>query len=525
MASLARGASLRAARAAFRSSVAPFLPRVPARAAASMGTVAMSCGNGDFGRLGHGVAGSGDAALGLSADRFRPMLGLPPDASVRAVSAGGAHTAVVTGDGRVWTCGLDDHAQLGRATTASAPSTTLAPVEGLPEHDPVVAVAAGHHHTLCATASGEVWAFGRNDRGQCGLGPDAPAVVESPAWVAALSPHHHHAEPHGGVRRLAAGPDRSFAVTRRGALFSWGANDEGALGHGGEGRTPPSSGAGGGFRGGGGFFGGSFSFFGGVFSRLVAGRGDESTPRLVRALADNPNARVVDVRCGLAHAACLDDRGVVRVWGGGRLGQLSVDDARADTPTEAAPELIGGDGGSPRVRLLALGGNFGVAARADGANGHGLVAWGANGNGELGLGEKRTHRARSGSGPRPVERFESGSSGSGSGAGVYGAGSRVARLAAGWRHAMAATEDGRLFAWGWGGSGGQHGDEAFSSGGQLGLGNGEGDFWAPARVPGFGPPASFSASGETVGRVVDVSCGFNHSVVIVDTGEGEGGGR
>ena len=189
------------------------------------------------------------------------------------------------------------------------------------------------------------------------------------------------------------------------------------------------------------------------------------------------------------------------------------------------PELIGGGrGGSPRVRLLALGGNFGVAARADGANGHGLVAWGANGNGELGLGEKRTHRARRGSGPRPVESFESGSSGrSERGRGLRG---RVAGRAP--RRRVAPRD---------GGDGGRAavrvgvGRERRAArgrgvqlGGQLGLGNGEGDFWAPARVPGFGPPASARASGETVGRVVDVSCGFNHSVVIVDTGEGEGGG-
>ena len=181
-----------------------------------MGTVAMSCGNGDFGRLGHGVAGSGDAALGLSADRFRPMLGLPPDASVRAVSAGGAHTAVVTGDGRVWTCGLGDHAQLGRATTASAPSTTLAPVEGLPEHDPVVAVAAGHHHTLCATASGEVWAFGRNDRGQCGLGPDAPAVVEGPGQPRAREEDLHAAGSSGaGAATFARSSRHPIALSTR----------------------------------------------------------------------------------------------------------------------------------------------------------------------------------------------------------------------------------------------------------------------------------------------------------------------
>jgi hypothetical protein len=40
-------------------------------------TYAMSCGNGDFGRLGHGGGGEGGAGAGLSSDVFRRVTGLP----------------------------------------------------------------------------------------------------------------------------------------------------------------------------------------------------------------------------------------------------------------------------------------------------------------------------------------------------------------------------------------------------------------------------------------------------------------
>jgi hypothetical protein len=40
-------------------------------------TFAMSCGNGDFGRLGHGGEGQGDAGLGLSSEAFRRVAGIP----------------------------------------------------------------------------------------------------------------------------------------------------------------------------------------------------------------------------------------------------------------------------------------------------------------------------------------------------------------------------------------------------------------------------------------------------------------
>lgn len=40
-------------------------------------TRVVSCGNGDFGRLGHGGDGRGSAGLGMSAETFQPMTGIP----------------------------------------------------------------------------------------------------------------------------------------------------------------------------------------------------------------------------------------------------------------------------------------------------------------------------------------------------------------------------------------------------------------------------------------------------------------
>lgn len=59
---------------------------------------------------------------------------------------------------------------------------------------------------------------------------------------------------------------------------------------------------------------------------------------------------------------------------------------------------------------------------------------------------------------------------------------------------------------------GTHYDDAFSTGGQLGLGN-DGDFWEPALVGSLGPR---SGSGGGTRRAVDISCGFNHTVVLVE---------
>lgn len=52
--------------------------------------------------------------------------------------------------------------------------------------DDVEQVAAGHHHTLLLTRSGDVWACGRNSRGQLGLGGKSSSFAATPQRVQAL---------------------------------------------------------------------------------------------------------------------------------------------------------------------------------------------------------------------------------------------------------------------------------------------------------------------------------------------------
>ena len=446
-------------------------------------TWAVSAGNGDHGRLGHGPSGSGDHALGLSSARFG-VVRLPVDAV--AASAGGAHTVLVGADGAVYTCGLNDFGQLGHSFGAATTSCAVPrKVEGLPEHDPVVAAAAGHFHTLCLTRGGEVWAFGRNDRAQCGLGAGAGPAAPTPRWLASLSPDAPGGDDRGPVAAVAAGPRHSIAVTANGAVFSWGADFEGCLGHGGH---EPSRSHGGDE---------SRSFWRSAADSLArfASRShrDASSPRLLRALAD-AGVKAVSPSCGDAHSLVLDADGTVHAFGQGRFNQLGVgaerDVAWLETPTPVAipPELLLGGG----VARASAGGNFNVAVTRDG----GLISWGANGNGECGGGAEDDGRRDS---PRAVRRPSDPRT---------NRPVSFASAAAGWRHAAATTRDGRLYAWGWGGSAGQHWEDAFTTGGQLGVGDGQVDFWEPTRVPGIG-------SGNGAPRATSVSCGFNHTAAIV----------
>ena len=468
-----------AARRAFARSGARTGPS-PARAYA---TWAVSAGNGDHGRLGHGPSGSGDDALGLSSARFQ-IVQLPVDAV--AACAGGAHTVLVGADGAVYTCGLNDFGQLGHSPGASHAAVPKK-VEGLPEHDPVVAAAAGHFHTLCLTRDGEVWAFGRNDRAQCGAGPGpggyAASAAPTPRWLASLSPEAPGGDDRGPVTALAAGARHSIAVTANGAVFTWGADFEGCLGHGGETSAR--------------FDSTKSSFLRAAYDSLarfaVNGHRNASSPRLVRALAD-AGVRAVAASCGDAHSLVLDDAGTVHAFGQGRFNQLGVGAARnvawleTPTPVEIPAELSGGG-----VARLEAGGNFNVAVTRDG----GLLSWGANGNGECGGGvedDGRRDRPRAVARPTDPKTRRS---------------LAFQEVDAGWRHAAATTRDGRLFAWGWGGSAGQHWEDAFTTGGQLGVGDGQVDHWEPTRVPGIG------GGGGGAPRAKSVSCGFNHTVALV----------
>ena len=588
-------------------------------------TFALSCGNGDFGRLGHGGSGSGESALGLTTDRFTKIK-VPVD--VAGVSAGGAHTALVGTDGSVYTCGLNDFGQLGVSSEISHLCVPTI-VEGLPEHDPVVAVAAGHFHTLCLTKNGEVWSFGRNDEGQCGVGGGGdggvPNIITSPAWVENLSPHSLGGADRGRVVAIAAGQRHSMAVTENGAVFTWGSTFEGCLGHGGDDDVGGS--------------GNSYGLLGGIadsFKRFVTSKkGMQPTPQLIRALADSKITGLVP-SVGLAHSLLLDNSGTMHVWGQGRFNQLGVgarmNVAWVETPASikfstknekenkenkkstdtntlegclghGGDDDVGGSGNSygllggiadsfkrfvtskkgmqptpqliraladskitglvpsvglahsllldnsgtmhvwgqgrfnqlgvgarmnvawvetpasikfstknekenkenkkstdtntpvppnTTVKSLAAGGNFSVAVTETGK----LISWGANGNGECGGGAEddgRRDRPRYVKHPRDKKRpvvFEN--------------------VSAGWRHACAVTTDGRVFSWGWGGSAGQHSDDAFTTGGQLGLGDGQCDFWEPTVVPGVGNPGRVDAV-----FAKNVSCGFNHTVLIV----------
>lgn len=119
---------------------------------------AFVCGDGKFGKL-----GCGDEAQ--QPEPCRVPFSAP--VHVMSVSCGMHHTAFITTDRAVWTCGLGLYGQLGHGDIVSEESPRcLEAVQGS-----VVAAACGDYHTLLLSGEGKPLTCGYGEGGRLGLNP------------------------------------------------------------------------------------------------------------------------------------------------------------------------------------------------------------------------------------------------------------------------------------------------------------------------------------------------------------------
>jgi len=140
------------------------------------------------------------------------------------VAAGGTHTAIVTREGELWTFGFGDCGRLGHGDTLTKRVPTC--VRSAPVHpfgaSPVVSAACGATFTIALTKVGAVWTFGANTKGE--LGHDSCLCIVLPRQIE---------ERHFGGNKIVSvsgGRTHAAAVTQQGALYMWGETDsEGRL--------------------------------------------------------------------------------------------------------------------------------------------------------------------------------------------------------------------------------------------------------------------------------------------------------
>ncbi|GMI08913.1 hypothetical protein TrVE_jg11399 [Triparma verrucosa] len=167
-----------------------------------------------WGRNYYGRLGLGDSNNRSVPEVIRSLMG----ETVGVVSAGVAYSCAVTRAGKVYTWGYGGHGQLGHSNTKNYDKPKK--VEAL-DDEIVQQMSAAYGHTLCVTASGEVYSWG-SGHGLLGLSSTAPH--HSPMKVVLLNKVE--------VMTVSAGYDHSLALTSTGEVYSWGNGGYGQLGHG-----------------------------------------------------------------------------------------------------------------------------------------------------------------------------------------------------------------------------------------------------------------------------------------------------
>jgi hypothetical protein len=159
-----------------------------------------------------------------------PVLG-PNNAplnNIVAVSAGGEHSLFLAADSTVWAVGDNYLGQLGDPATNNQYVRRVVKVKGPDGINPlrgVIAIAAGSGHSLFLTKDGRVWATGRNNEGQLGDGTTQDRSIVVPVVKADGSPFD-------SVIAIAAGHLHSLFLRQDGSVWAVGNNDAGQLGDG-----------------------------------------------------------------------------------------------------------------------------------------------------------------------------------------------------------------------------------------------------------------------------------------------------
>jgi hypothetical protein len=134
--------------------------------------------------------------------------------SVTAVSAGRSHVMAIREDGSLWVWGSNWGGQLGNDNAMSQPS----PMRVM---ENVIAISAGLEHSMAIRNDGSLWAWGCNRDGKLGNGAGGENSFSStPIRIME------------NVIAISAGHEHSMAIRSDGSLWAWGDNYYGQIGDG-----------------------------------------------------------------------------------------------------------------------------------------------------------------------------------------------------------------------------------------------------------------------------------------------------
>ena len=214
-------------------------------------------------------------------------------AQIIIVATGAGHSVAMGAEGRVWTWGHDSQGQLGYDKENRFVPSQLA--DEAFSGAVAMLVAVGGAHIVAVTSEGALWAWGKGNYGQLGLGDEANRMI--PARVGAE-------EAFGGSQVLTADCSdvHTMIVTKDSALFSCGRGAHGALGH------------------------------------------NDANNRLVQTRVEAQhfgNANIISTAAGPFLSSAVTEEGALYTWGA-RMGLGHVDGQHKLVPTPVASHLLQG---------------------------------------------------------------------------------------------------------------------------------------------------------------------------------------
>lgn len=285
-----------------------------------------------WGHNNHGQLGTGNAHT-TPQPRFAVDTGVLAGKTVAALATGQRHTLAVTSDGRAYTWGDNIYGLLGNGGSGTSYQPVEVSMTGELEGKSLIAVSAGHYHSLGLTSEGRIFAWGHNIYGTFGTGGMTSSNIPVPvATAGALAGRT--------VTAISASGNHSVALSLDGRVHCWGRNNLGQLG---EGTTE---------------------------TRYL--------PVTVGGALDP--IEVVAIAAGGEHTLALGAEGELFGWGSNASGQLGV----AGIPNSTTPVRINSDGPLAGLVIthIRAGLNHSLVSTADGR----IFAWGANASGQLGDG-------------------------------------------------------------------------------------------------------------------------------------------
>jgi len=139
------------------------------------------------------------------------------------ISVGNGHAMAIRTDGSLWGWGWKFHGAIGDGVPAPQGHRTHTPVQIGIEKSDWTHVSAGPSRTLAIREGGSLWAWGRNQWGQLGVGNGMGTDALKPVRVNTL---------YKDWIAVSAGGGHTVAIRGDGSLWAWGWNGRGPVGDG-----------------------------------------------------------------------------------------------------------------------------------------------------------------------------------------------------------------------------------------------------------------------------------------------------